>query len=156
MTKTLGDIAETMRDIDFAMLTTRTDGGAIAARPMSNNREVEYDGDSWYFAFENTRTVQDIARDANVGLAFQTRGGLLGKPPMFIHVEGQAEIIKDKATFAEHWTDGLDRWFERGIDTPGLTLIRVRGVRAHYWDGEDQGELMLEGATPDTRALPTG
>ena len=42
----LSDISEKMRDIDFTMRSTRTEGGAIAARPMSNNREVEYDGDS--------------------------------------------------------------------------------------------------------------
>lgn len=155
MTKTLADIAETMRDIDFGMLSTRTDGGAIAARPMSNNRDVEYDGNSWYFACENTRTVQDIAADARVGISFQTKGGLLGKPPMFVHVEGRAELIKDKSAFAEHWTKGLDLWFEQGIDTPGLTLIHVTGERAHYWDGADQGELMLEGATPETKAIDT-
>src|SRR4051812_44185820 len=147
MTKTLGEIAETMRDIDFAMLSTTTDGGAIAARPMSNNRDVEYDGDSWYFAFESTRTVQDIVANPRVGLGFQTKGGLLGKPPTFIHVEGTALLIRDKGAFAEHWTTDLERWFEQGIDTPGLTLIHVKGERAHYWDGQDQGELVLAGAT---------
>jgi general stress protein 26 len=42
----LSDISEKMRDIDIAMLCTHTEGGAIAGRPMSNNREVDYDGDS--------------------------------------------------------------------------------------------------------------
>lgn len=47
MTKmSLADISKKMRDIDVAMLSTHTDGGAIAGRPMSNNREVDYDGDS--------------------------------------------------------------------------------------------------------------
>ena len=56
----LADISEKMRDIDFAMLSTRTEGGMIAARPMSNNRQVEFDGDSYFFTCENTRTVRDI------------------------------------------------------------------------------------------------
>ena len=34
------------------MLNTHTDGGQIATRPMSNNRDVEYDGDSWFFVAE--------------------------------------------------------------------------------------------------------
>jgi general stress protein 26 len=38
---TLSDLAKWMRDIDFAMLSTRTEGGAIAGRPMSNNGDVE-------------------------------------------------------------------------------------------------------------------
>jgi len=43
----LEEIAELMRDIDFVMLQTRTGGGKIAGRPMSNNRDVEYDGASY-------------------------------------------------------------------------------------------------------------
>ena len=132
-----------MRDVDFTMLSTQAEDGSIGARPMSNNQDVEYDGDSFFFACEDTRTVQDIARDARVGLSLQTKGGLLGKPPVFISVEGDAALIRDKAAFAEHWADGLDHWFAQGVDTPGLVLIKVRAKRIHYWDGKDQGEVAL-------------
>jgi predicted patatin/cPLA2 family phospholipase len=40
--KSLEELAEKMRDIDFAVLSTRTENEAIAAKPMSNNREVEF------------------------------------------------------------------------------------------------------------------
>jgi general stress protein 26 len=156
MPKTLADIAEMMRDIDFAMLSTHSDGGTIASRPMSNNREVDYDGDNWFFALDDTRLFADIAADPQVGLAFQGKGGLLGMKPVFVHIEGRAELIRDKATFAEHWSKDLEMWFKQGVDTPGLALIRVHGERAHYWDGEDQGDLVLEGAGAETEALATG
>ena len=139
----LSDLSEKMRDIDIAMLVTHTDGGAIAARPMSNNRDVEYDGDSWYFACENTRTVQDLRANPQCALSFHGKGGLLGMKPVFVHIEGEAELIKDKAQFEAHWTKGMSLWFTEGVDTPGLTLIKIHGVRAHYWDGEDQGEIVL-------------
>ena len=141
MTKTLADLSEKMRDIDFAMLSTHTDGGQIAARPMSNNRQVDYNGTSHYFSMGDTRTVSDIARDPKVGLSFLGKSGLLGMKPFFVAVEGQAVLIRDKAAFAEHWTSDLDRWFADGIDTPGLVLIKVRAERVHYWDGEDEGEI---------------
>ncbi len=141
MTKTLADLSEKMRDIDFAMLSTHTDGGQIAARPMSNNRQVDYDGTSHYFSMGDTRTVSDLARDPKVGLSFLGKSGLLGMKPFFVAVEGHAELIRDKAAFAEHWTSDLDRWFADGIDTPGLVLIKVRAERVHYWDGEDEGEI---------------
>ena len=144
MPKTLSDIAEAMKDIDFTMLSTRTENGAIGARPMSNNREVDYDGDSWYFTTDDTRMVDDISADPNVSLSFQSKAGLLGLRPFFIAIEGRAVLVRDKTAFAEHWTSGLDRWFPQGIDTPGLVLVKVEGVRAHYWDGEDEGELMLK------------
>lgn len=141
--RTLADLAKKMKDIDFAMLLTHTEAGAIAGRPMSNNGEVAYDGDSYYFALADTRTVSDIARNAKVALSFQGNKGLLGKPPFMLAVEGIAELVRDKTAFAQHWSKDLDRWFERGIDTPGLVMIKVRAERVHYWDGEDQGEIVL-------------
>jgi general stress protein 26 len=142
--KTLAEIAEKMRDIDFCMLSTRTESGAIASRPMSNNREVDYDGDSWFFTCDDTRMVEEIAANPEVGLAYQGKAGMLGLRPFFLAIEGRATLIRDKGQFAEHWTKGLELWFEQGIDTPGLVLIRVHGERAHYWDGGDEGELLLE------------
>lgn len=139
--RTIADLAKAMGKIDFAMLTTRTEGDQLATRPMSNNSDVEWDGDSYYFTYEQTRTVSDIERDRHVALSFQGRAGILGAPPLFVAVEGEANIIRDKAVFAEHWTKGLDRWFPQGIDTPGIALIKVRAVRVNYWDGEEEGEV---------------
>lgn len=141
--KTLADIAENMKDIDFTMLSTRAQNGAIASRPMSNNREVDYDGDSYYFTYDSTTMVADIQRDPKVGLTLQGKAGLLGMRPFFVAIEGAASLIRDKAQFAEHWTSDLDRWFEQGIDTPGITLIKVHAESVHYWDGEDEGEVKL-------------
>ena len=146
----LEDISEKMRDIDFTMLSTRTSSGAIAARPMSNNRQVEYDGDSYFFTCEDTGTVRDIQSDPNVGLGLQGKAGMLGMKPFFITIEGRAELIEDKGRFQEHWTKDLDVWFKQGIDTPGLVLIKVHAERLHYWDGYHEGEIALEGRAMET------
>lgn len=140
---TLKNLSDRMAKIDFAMLTTCTDGVAFASRPMSNNGEVEYQGDSYYFAYDTARTVSDVAANPNVTLAFQGNTSLLGAPGMFIAVQGHATLIRDKSVFAEHWTAGLDRWFPDGVDTAGLIMILVRASRIHYWHGEDEGELLV-------------
>jgi general stress protein 26 len=141
--KTLQDLSKEMSDIDFCMLSTKAEGGQIGARPMSNNGDVEYKGDSYFFSYGDATTVSDIERDPKVGLSFQGKKGLLGKPPIFISVEGQAELIRDKAAFREHWVSDLDYWFDDGIDTPGIVLIKVHANRIHYWDGRDEGELRV-------------
>ena len=143
MAKTLPELSEKLRDIDFAMLNTHTEGGAIGARPMSNNRQVDYDGDNYFFALDDTLMVADIRRDPKVGLSFYGKSGLLGQRPFFVAVEGTADLVRDKSAFEAHWTTDLDRWFEQGVDTPGLVLIKVHADRVHYWDGEDQGEVKL-------------
>ena len=68
---------------------------------------------------------------------------LFGKPPLFVSVEGEASLVHDKSQFAAHWKPELDRWFKDGIDTAGVTMIKVRAKRVRYWDGEDQGELVV-------------
>ena len=142
-TLTLAEVSKKMRDIDFAMLFTRAANGALAGRPMSNNGDVEYSGDSFFFTFEESHTVSDIENDATVALSFAGSKGLLGMRPLFISVEGKATLIRDKSAFAAHWTKDLDRWFKNGIDTPGVVLIKVKASRLHYWDGEEDGEIKL-------------
>ena len=140
----LSDISEKMRDIDFAILSTRTAGGAISGRPMSNNRQVEYDGDNYFFTCDHHRAVKDIEGDRNVAVNYQSKSGMLGMKPFFITIEGAAELIRNKGQFAQHWTKDLEEWFKQGIDTPGLIMIKVHAQRLHYWDGYDEGEIALE------------
>jgi general stress protein 26 len=139
----LPDISKKLADIDFTMLMTRTENGEIAGRPMSNNGDVDYDGDSYYFTWERSRMVSDIRREPKVSLAFQGSKSLLGKPPIMIAVEGKAELITDKNQFEAHWNAELDRWFEQGAETPGVVMIKVRATRIHYWDGEDDGKILV-------------
>ncbi|WCP13342.1 hypothetical protein sphantq_01769 [Sphingobium sp. AntQ-1] len=146
MSMSVEDLSRKMKEIDFAMLATHTGGGAIGSRPMSNNREVDYDGSAWFFTEETTLMVSDIKADPAVNLSYQGKSGLLGQRPFFLTVEGTAMLIRDKDQFEAHWTKGLERWWPQGTKTPGLVLIQVIGKRAHYWDGEEEGELWLEGA----------
>lgn len=149
MTKTLSEISDAMRDIDFCMLVSRAPNGAIGGRPMSNNGAVEYEGTSRFFTLGETQMVSDIERDSSVGLTYQGKAGLLGlvgAPGLFVHVEGLARIVRDRQQIASHWRNELDRWFKQGIDTLDLVMIEVQAERIHYWDGEDEGEVKLDPA----------
>ena len=142
-TMTLSDLSKKMADIDFCMLVTQGREAALTSRPMSNNGDVEYDGDSWFFAYEDSAKIPQIEANPDVTLTFAGAGGLLGGPGIFLSAEGTAEIIRDKAAFEKHWVKDLDRWFDQGVDTPGLVLIKAHADHLHYWDGEDQGEVAI-------------
>ena len=128
------DIASKMRKLDICSFTTVTDNGGLATRPMSNNGDVAYDGNSWFFTSDDTRLVADIDGNPAVSLAFEGMDGL------YIAVTGRAELIRDKAQFEAHWVPDLDAWFDNGADTPGLVLIQVAAERVKYWRGEESGE----------------
>src|SRR5690349_14476193 len=51
MAMTIKDLSEKLAKIDFCMLTTNAAAGVLNSRPMSNNGDVEYDGDSWFFSY---------------------------------------------------------------------------------------------------------
>ena len=86
---------------------------------MSNNAQVDWDGDNWFFSNGDTRKVAQLRAHPAVTLDFQSKD-------TWISVRGQARLHRDdRALFEAHWTKDLDRWFEQGIDTPGLTLIEV-------------------------------
>ena len=139
---TLKDIAEKMKGIDIAILSTHSADGEIAARPMSNNGDVEYDGDSYFFTMEDAHCVSDIQRNAKVGLGYSTEGGIFSDG-VYVAVEGEAQLIRDKAAFRQHWVSDLDEWFEQGIDTPGIVLIKVHAHRIKCWNGYESTEVRM-------------
>ena len=136
--KSLEEIADKMKNLDISMLTTQTDKGMLSSRPMSNNGEVAYNGNSYYFTYEQARTVQDITQNPNVNLGFE------GPDKLYISIAGKADLIRDKAHMNEHWTKDLDVWFKQGIDTPGVVMIHVKAERIKYWQGEDEGEVKVD------------
>lgn len=137
----LHDLSKKMVKLDFTMMGTRSSNGTMTARPMSNNGDVEYRGDSYFFAYENSRKIGDLRADPHVILSYTGAAGMLGGPPLFVTVEGNAALIQDKVAFADHWTKDLDRYFPEGIDTPGIIMIRVDAKAIRYWDGSDEGEI---------------
>ena len=63
-------IAQMMRDLDFCMLTTTSDDGRLHSRPMSNNGEVEFDGDVWFFSAADSRKIEEIEENPEVELSY--------------------------------------------------------------------------------------
>ncbi len=137
----LEDVSKAMRDIDLCMLTTNGAGG-LESRPMSNNRKVDYDGDSYFFADGNSSAARDIAGDPAVNIAYSQLPGLLTKP-VFLSVTGTAELVTDRAEMEKHWNPDIEAWFKDGLDTPGLVMIRVHADTLKYWSGHDQGEIRV-------------
>lgn len=130
----LKDIAQKMRKLDIATLVTVAEDGSLAARPMSNNGDVDFDGKSYYFTYEESDKVKQIAANPQVQLAFE------GNDNLYVAVTGQAELIRDKAEFEKHWVNDLNQWFEQGTDTPGMVLVCVKATQAKYWQDMEMGE----------------
>ncbi len=133
----LNDISSKMRKLDICMMSTQTLRGNIASRPMSNNGDVEYDGNSYFFSFNESRAVKDLEENAHVNLSFNGKNGL------YISLSGKAKLVTDRAKLEKHWQDQLNQWFQEGINTKGIVMIHVKASHIKYWQGDEDGEIKL-------------
>lgn len=121
-------LAELIKDIDFAMLTTVNEDGRLLSRPMST-QEVEFDGDLWFITSIDTGKVGDIQREARVNVAY-------AKPEKqrFVSVSGTAVLVNDRVKLDELWSPVYKAYFPKGKDDPNIRLLKVRVEQAEYWD----------------------
>jgi general stress protein 26 len=131
------ELAKLMKDLDFCMMTTADGRGSLHSRPMSNNREVEFDGDSYFFTYEDTGKIRQLRESPLVSLTFQ------GKDMLFIQLYGHGSILTQRGRMEEHWSNDLNRWFPDGLETKGLVMIQVKATKARYWHKEKEGEVNL-------------
>ena len=133
MTTTMNDdrkhVAELVSNAKVAMLTTMTADGRHVSRPMGL-QEAEFDGDLWFFAYEESAKVEQITANAEVNVSFSD-----GKNSSWTSIAGRAEIVHDRRRAEELYSPALKAWFPDGVDTEGLTLIRVEAGSAEYWEG---------------------
>jgi general stress protein 26 len=140
------ELARLMKKIDFCMMTTVAEDGELHSRPMSNNDEVEWDGDTWFFAQNDSSQVEQISRNPQVNLAYA-----LPRRMVFISVQGKARIVQDPVKKKELWRPMLRMWFPDGPEDDKLVLICVEGEKAVYW-GKD-GEAYVELKQPELQGI---
>ena len=127
-TEALARVKELVEDIDFTMLTTEDDDGHLVSRPMST-REMDAAGDIWFFTSEDTEKVDEARTHRDVGLSYCDAKGM-----RYVSVAGTASIVHDKGKMAELYSPSLDVWFEDGLETPGIVLLKVTPKVTEFWE----------------------
>ena len=126
-TKEFRSAGDAMAKIDFCMMQTVGEHG-VNSRPMSNNGEVQYDGDNWFFARRDSTKISEILADDRVHLTFADNEGV-----NFISVWGSGEIVDDVDLKKKLWQKSLEHWFENGPEDPEVTLIKVSAHKIQTW-----------------------
>lgn len=120
-------LVELVKDAHICMLTTMTADGRHVSRPMGV-QEAEFDGDLWFFAYADSDKVREIAVHPQVNVSFSNKNN------SWVSISGTAAKVDDQAKTKELWSPMLKGWFPDGLDTPGLTLIKVTAESAEYWE----------------------
>ena len=145
-------LAELIKDVRIAMLTTSRPDGRPVSRPLGT-QEVEFDGDLWFATGADSAKVAEIAANPYVNVAYASTSR-----NTFVSVSGRAEVLDDRAKVDAIWSPAMALFFPSGKDDPNLRLIRVQADTAEYWDGPGPilGKalhLMLTAVTDDPANL---
>ncbi|HEY5613168.1 MAG TPA: pyridoxamine 5'-phosphate oxidase family protein [Lysobacter sp.] len=125
----IAKLAELIKDVRVAMLTTTRPDGRLVSRPLGT-QEVEFDGDLWFATGADSAKVAEIAANPYVNVSYASTSD-----NTFVSVSGRAEVLDDGAKVEQIWSPAMQLFFPGGKDDPGLRLIRVRAETAEYWDG---------------------
>lgn len=105
----------------------KIDDGANC-RPMTAIKVCDQ-GNIWFFSEKDSEKNKAIAANKNVQLFFSHPA-----KSSYLVVNGEAEIILDKAKIEELWTPVAKIWFKEGKDDPNISIIKVTPSTAYYWD----------------------
>lgn len=119
-------VAALLKGARMGALTTISEDGTLQSRPMAI-QQVEFDGDLWFFTYEDSSKIKQITADPHVNVAVQNGND-------WVSLSGIASVVHDKAKAKELWAKPLQAWFPDGLETDGLTLIKVNAETAEYWD----------------------
>jgi len=129
-------VRDIMKGTNICSLAT-LDGDTIVSRPMGL-QEVEFDGDLWFFTYDNSDKVAEIHKNPQVNVSFENKSS-------WVSLSGKAELIHDNDKAEEMWTPFLKAWFPDGLETEGLALLKIHAETAEYWSSSSPRVVQLFG-----------
>ena len=123
-------IGEIIGSIQIGMLTTGQADGELRSRPMLC---ADFDFDSLWFLIKESKPVLAESmgnRVVNVAFASPEKG-------LCASVTGLAQLVDDEKMVQKLWRPEMKAWFPRGLEEPGLTLLRIDINHAEAWDDEE-------------------
>jgi general stress protein 26 len=127
----LHKLGELIKDIEVAMLTTRTSDGSLLSRPIQTLK-LDANGELIFFTAAKSHKVEDLTDDSTANLAYADPG-----EHRYVSVRGRARMDRDDNTIHELWSPAQKIFFPEGRDDPNLMVLRIDVRDAAYWEAAD-------------------
>jgi general stress protein 26 len=138
-TDPISEIADLIKDIRVAMLTTIDRDGSLHSRPMAT-QETAFDGELWFFTGQSTHKVEEIRARPRVSVSYASP-----REHLYLSLSGRGEVVVDGAKMRELWRPAFKLWFAQGLDDPDLALLRVHVEQAEYWRSHGGAVVAITG-----------
>lgn len=134
-------LAELIRDIRVAMLTTFPSSGArVHSRPMYTQAidDEAFDGTLWFMTDAESAKVDEIQDNAALMITYAAPD-----KNRFVVVQGTGRVERNPAKAKELWNIHAKGWWPDGPNDAALRLIEVRVESAEFWDGPSNASYFL-------------
>jgi general stress protein 26 len=123
-------LKEKIEDVRICMFTTLSLNDEFSSRPMAT-ANVADDGSIWFFTNEFSLKSKEISKGNRVILAYSNPSN-----NTYMYVNGKAELVEDTEKRNAYFSIMVKAWFPKGLEDPGLALIKVTPDVAEYWDSK--------------------
>lgn len=123
----IAKVAELIKDIQMAMLTTVGTDGPLHSRPMAT-QQTPFEGELLFLTGADTGKVHEIEDDQEVALTY------VDPKHTFLTLSGRASISNDRALIEKLWNPTYKAWFPGGKEDPEIRVLRVVVEQAEYWE----------------------
>lgn len=130
-------VAELVKGIRIAMMTTVGKDGTMSSRPMAVQDEP-FNGTLWFLTRRGSSKIEELAGDRHVTLTFAEP-----KDSKYITLKGIATFSQDQSKIDALWNPMYKAWFPKGKNDPEITVLRVEVDEADYWEASSSRLIML-------------
>ena len=132
-------LAELIRGIKVAMLTTVAADGSLHSRPMVA-QQAEFDGVLWFFTSAGAPKADEVEHDQHVNVSYVSP-----EDRRYVSVSGTARLVRDRQKVRQFWGPAYETWFPHGLADPDLALLRVEPEWAESWGTPSERSMRLGG-----------
>ena len=128
-----------IKDIRFAMFTTRHGNGHLHSRPMTTQNKKSDEADTlWFFMSRSSEPVADLTANPTVNVAYADPD-----KDAYVSVSGQARVVDAPAKAQQLWSKLNEAWFPKGPTDPDVALVCVDITHADYWNVKESKVTQL-------------
>jgi len=137
--KDIEQVADLIRGIRVAMLTSVDADGELHSRPMAT-QDIDFDGTLWFFTAADSEKADELGRDARVAVSYADE-----RVSRYVSLSGAARVVRDREKMRALWKPLLKAWFPKGLEDPELALLEVTITGGEYWDAPSSRLVRLAG-----------
>ena len=133
----MAKIAELVKGIRIAMMTTVAKDGSMSSRPMAVQDEP-FNGTLWFLTRRGSEKLEELEGDHHVTLTFAEP-----KDSKYITLKGMGSFNQDRSKIEELWNPMYKAWFPKGKEDPDIAVLRVEVTEADYWEASSSRLVMM-------------